>query len=866
MRVPLSWLREYADVPVGEPSREVATRLIRAGLEVETVHEAGADITGPLVVGRVLDFAEESHKNGKTVRWCAVDVGPELNLDRTDEGLDQPSRGIVCGARNFAVGDLVVVSLPGAVLPGGFAIAARKTYGHVSDGMICSARELGLGDDHDGIIVLDPGEGEPGDDAIELLHLRDDVLDIAVTPDRGYCLSIRGVAREAATAYGVPFRDPADVGLEPDGGLEPAVEAGRVERAESPESAESGESGEPGEGYPVRIDDTERCPVFVARTVTGFDPSAPSPRWLQRRVQLAGMRPISLAVDVTNYVMLELGQPIHGYDRYQLTGTIVVRRAVAGDTLTTLDGAERTLDPDDLLITDDSGPIGLAGVMGGGTTELSAATTSVVVEAAHFEATGIARTARRHKLPSEASKRFERGVDPQLPVAAAERVAQLLVELGGAKPEPGRTVAGAPPAPATVEIDADLPSRVVGVDYPAEEVSGLLAAVGARVTPLETGRLGVVAPSWRPDLTDPYDLVEEVARLRGYDAVPSVLPVAPPGHGVSFDQRLRRRVERALAGFGLIEAPSYPFVGEADLDALGLPADDPRRIALRLANPISEEQPLLRTTLLPGLLAALRRNVGRGATDVAVYESGLVFRPGPGERVVPPRLPVDRRPTDDELAALEAALPAQPRRIAVALCGAREPAGWWGPAREVTWADAIEAARVVADAAGVTLRVERDDHAPWHPGRCAALFAGDTLVGHAGELHPRVIAALGLPPRTVAAELELGRLGAVDAPVTAPAVSTFPVATQDVALVVASDVPAARVEAALRAGAGELLESVRLFDVYEGAQVGEGRKSLAYALRFRAPDRTLTVEETTAARDAAVALAAELTGAELRSS
>jgi phenylalanyl-tRNA synthetase beta chain len=778
----------------------------------------------------VLEFADETHSNGKTIRWCQVDVGA-----------DQP-RGIVCGAHNFATGDLVVVALPGAVLSGGFEISARRTYGHTSDGMICSAHELGLGDDHTGIIVLRPEEGSSGDDATEILHLRDEVLDMAVTPDRGYCLSIRGVAREVATAYGVPLHDPG-LGL------------GRHARAEAEAPA----------GYPVDVDDTDRCPVYVARTVTDLDVERRSPRWLQRRIQLAGMRPISLAVDVTNYVMLELGQPIHGFDRDALSGPIVVRRATPGEKLTTLDGAVRDLDPDDLLITDDTGPIGLAGVMGGESTEMGGSTRAIVIEAAHFEATGIARTARRHRLPSEASKRFERGVDPALPLVAATRVAEMLVEFGGATAEPGGTTVGSAPEPAAIEIDCDLPGQVVGVTYPPEEVAGRLAAVGGRVTPLEAGRLSVVPPTWRPDLTDPFDLVEEVARLHGYDAIPSVLPVAPAGRGITADQRRRRRLERAVAAAGYVEAPSYPFVGEHDLDALGLPADDARRTVLRLANPLSDEEPFLRTTLLPGLLATLRRNVGRGIPDVALFESGLVFRPGPGPLPAPPRLPVDRRPTDDEIAALLAAVPDQPRRLATAAAGDRSPAGWWGPAESFVWADAVEAARIVAAEAGVDLTVRRDEHAPWHPGRCAALYVGETLVGHAGELHPRVVEALGLPARTVAMEMEIDRLGAVDEPTPAPAVSTFPIATQDVALVVPAHVPAADVEAALRSGAGDLLESLRLFDVYEGAQVGEGRRSLGYALRFRAPDRTLTVEETTAARDAAVAEASRRTGAVLRS-
>jgi phenylalanyl-tRNA synthetase beta chain len=823
MRVPLTWLQEFVDLPPSESARDVAARLIRAGLEVETVDEVGTEVDGPLVVGRVLEFTEETHKNGKTIRWCQVDAGE-----------DEP-RGIVCGARNFATGDLVVVALPGAVLPGGFTISARKTYGHVSDGMICSARELGLGDDHTGILVLGGHEGAAGDDAAALLDLRDDVLDIAVTPDRGYALSIRGVAREVATAYGLPLRDPAHV---------PVTVSG--------------------DGYPVEIEDTERCPVFAARTVTGFNPGAESPRWLRRRVQLSGMRPISLAVDVTNYVMLELGQPIHGYDRDALRGPIVVRRARPGEKLTTLDGVVRDLDADDLLITDDSGPIGLAGVMGGETTEMGGSTTAIVIEAAHFEATGVARAARRHRLPSEASRRFERGVDPALPEVAAQRVADLLVELGGATAEPGGTLAGAVPQPATVQIGVDLPTRVIGVDFSPAEVAQRLAAVGARVTPVDSVGLLVTPPTWRPDLTDPFDLVEEVARLRGYDDIPSLLPVAPAGRGITFGQRLRRRIERAVAAAGYVEAPAYPFIGEADLDALQLPPDDPRRQVVRLANPLSDEQPYLRTTLLPGLLTTLRRNVGRGAVDLALHESGLVVRPGPDPLPRPPRLPVDRRPTAAEVAALEAALPRQPRRVAVVLCGDRSPGGWWGPARPVSWADAVAAARVVTDAAGVELTVRRDDHAPWHPGRCAALYVDGTLVGHAGELHPRVVEAFGLPARTCAMEIEIDRLGAADEPVPAPAVSTFPVATQDVALVVDAGIPAAEVEAALRAGAGNLLESLRLFDVYEGPQVGEGRRSLAFALRFRAADRTLTVEETTAARDAAVAEAAARTGAVLR--
>jgi phenylalanyl-tRNA synthetase beta chain len=374
----------------------------------------------------------------------------------------------------------------------------------------------------------------------------------------------------------------------------------------------------------------------------------------------------------------------------------------------------------------------------------------------------------------------------------------------------------------------------------------------------------VTVPSWRPDLTDPNDLAEEVIRLEGYENLPSTLPKLPSGRGLTESQKLRRRVGRALAGAGYVEVENYPFVGDAAFDELGLDADDPRRLTVKLANPLSDEEPALRTTLLPGLLGALRRNDRRGNHDLALFETGLVFRPS-GEEPAPPRLPVDRRPTDGEIAALNAALPRQPRQVAVVLSGAREQAGWWGNGYPAGWADAVEAARVIAREAGAELTVRKDQHAPWHPGRCAALYAGDALVGHAGELHPRVTMALGLPGRTSAMELDLDRLErASSGPVLAPKVSTFPVATQDVALVVDSSVPAADVESALRSGAGELLESLRLFDIFTGDQIGEGRKSLAYALRFRAPDRTLTAEEASAARDAAVSAASTRTGAVLR--
>lgn len=834
MRLPLSWLREH--VALGDrPVSEVSAGLVRLGIEVDSVEPVGADLTGPVVVGRVLSFEEFTASNGKTIRWCQVDVGAG-------------PRGIVCGAPNFAVDDLVVVALPGAVLPGDFAISARTTYGHVSDGMICSARELGLGDDHTGIMVLPPSSAPLGADAIELLELRDTVLDLETTPDRGYQMSVRGIARDLALAFDLPFIDPAAVAAPP-----PVYHGWYAYAPVAPPYRD---------GWPVEVEDPVGCDLFTAQVVTGLDPAAPTPLEIRRRLALSGIRSISLAVDVTNYVMLETGQPMHAFDRAKLSGPIVVRRARAGETLETLDGTRRPLDPDDLLVTDSSGPIALAGIMGGASTEIGAATTDVVLEAAHWQPATVSRGIRRHKLPSEASKRFERGVDPAVAAAALARAVSLLFRHGGAAAG-GVTVTGSGPAPVTITLAADLPGRVAGLPISAASAARRLIQIGCAVDEAPGGLLTVVPPSWRSDLIDPADLVEDVVRLEGYENIPSTLPTPPPGQGLTERQRARRSIGRALADFGLVEVLTYPFVAPSVWDELGLAEDDPRRHALRLVNPLSEAEPELRTTLLPGLLATVRRNVGRGLRDVALYETGLVFLPSDSPAPLP-SVGVSRRPTPDELAALAAGIPDQPTHVAVALTGSFEPAGWWGPARAAGWPDAIEAARVVAAAAGVALTVRAARQAPWHPGRCAALLAGDTVVGYAGELHPRVLAALELPDRTSALELDLDALG-IGGIVRAPALSNYPPALLDVALLVPVAVPAADVGAALRDGAGPLLESLRLFDVYaDEARLGPDVRSLAYALRLRAPDRTLTAEEAAEVRDAAVAAAAHRTGATLR--
>jgi phenylalanyl-tRNA synthetase beta chain len=824
MRAPLRWLREYAALPDDLDGRTLAEALISAGLEVETVDHVGEEITGPLVIGKVLAYEVEVHSNGKLIRWCQVDVGPHND--------DSGSRSVVCGAHNFEVGDVVVVALPGTVLPGRFAISARRTYGHSSDGMICSLKELGLGDDHTGILVLDEPGLAPGSDAVPVLDLREDVLDIAVTPDRGYCLSIRGIARESAQALDVAFTDPVD----------------RVVPVETTD------------GYLVELQ-SDACPLFVALTVSGIDPGRPSPRWLARRVQLAGMRSISLAVDITNYVMLETGQPIHAYDADLLDGPIVVRKAAEGEKLTTLDDVVRPLHTDDLLITDASGPIGLAGVMGGATTELSLSTRNVVIEAAHFDAMTIARTSRRHKLSSEASRRFERGVDPQASYAAAHRVAELLVEHAGGTLLAAETIRGTVPAQPSTTIADTLPTQILGTDVDHSSVVRLLEAIGATVTD-HGDSLTITPPSWRPDLKDPYDYVEEVGRLIGFDTIEPVVPTAPVGRGLTRSQRARRAINAALAARGFVEVLSFSFASIADLDAMGVPSDDQRRRLNKIVNPLSEASPYLRTSLLPGLFAAAVRNLSRGNDDLALFEAGSVFF-ADDPQTAAPRPPVTQRPSAEELTAIDRALGQQPRHLSAVLTGQWQPDSWEGPGVTAGWQQAIAFVEAAGLAIGLRLARRAAERPPWHPGRCAefTLPTGEGI-GYAGELHPEVCTAFGLPARTAAAEVDLDALIA-GAPTMGdiPTISGFPVAKEDVALIVDEDIPAAAVERALRAGAGPLLESIWLFDIYTGPQIGKAKKSLAYALRFRAADRTLTDAEAAEARDAAVAAAVERTGA-----
>jgi phenylalanyl-tRNA synthetase beta chain len=839
MRVPLSWLGEYVDLPGDATPESVMAELVKVGLEEEGAHRF--ELTGPIVIGQVLEFVDEPQSNGKTIRWCQVRVAPEGQM-AADGGADV--RGIVCGASNFFVGDKVVVCLPGSVLPGDFKIAARSTYGHISDGMIASARELTISDAHDGILRLQELGLDPkvGSDAFEILYLNETAAEVNVTPDRGYCFSIRGIAREYAHATGAEFRDPKSNAFINNGtGFDLTV------TDESP------------------IRNTPGTRRFVARVVKNVDPSRPTPPWMVARLKMAGMRSISLIVDITNYVMLELGQPTHAYDLDKLTGGITVRRAKAGETLKTLDGQVRKLDPEDLLITDQSGPIGLAGVMGGESTEVSATTKNVLVEAACFEPITIARSARRHKLPSEASKRFERGVDPMMADNAAARVVQLLEvhalgegdSVGAEFRELGE--------PESIWLPALFAQEFVGVEYSQDEIQRILVEIGCQVTAVDGG-YQVIAPSWRPDITHKTDLVEEVARIAGYDRIPSRLPVAPPGRGLTKRQHMRRTVVNSLAAAGHTEVLTYPFVGA---EANQWFSNGGPREVVQLANALQEDANQMRTAILPGLIDAAKRNLSRGFVDLAIFEEGSVFLPA--QKVSSSSLvPVGNQlPSASDLAGLNATIPAQPRHLAALFTGNRKAQQVNSPAVISDYQDAIHVARVAAKAVGLDLVLKQASPVGFHPGRTAELFVkhNDELVsmGFAGELDPKLAAENDLPRRVAAVEINLEALYAAAPNVQiSGAIGVMPAATQDLSLALDVATPASEVLAAIIEGAGELLEHVELVDDYRGTNLPEGQKSLTFALRFRASDRTLTQVEASEARDQAVALANQRFGATLR--
>jgi phenylalanyl-tRNA synthetase beta chain len=797
VRVPLSWLRELAPVP-GTPA-DVADACNRIGLVVEAVEEPGREIRG-VRVARILDVVP--HPDADKLRLADVDFG------------DGTTR-VVCGAPNIEPGQLVPFAPAGAELPGGFKLERRKIRGVVSDGMLCSARELGLGDDHAGILVLD-ADAPLGADVREVLGLDDAVLDLEITANRPDAMSIAGVARDLAAATGVPFTLP-----------EPVVTAGarRV-----PDLAT------------VVVEAPDRCPRYLAWTATVA--MGPSPAWMARRLVQAGMRPISNVVDVTNYVMLERGQPLHAFDRHLLAGGgIVVRVAADGERMTTLDGIERTFTPADLLICDgERVPQAIAGIMGGATSEVSDTTTEILLESAYFEPAGILRSSKRLGLRSDASARFERGIDPAGAHAAAARAMELLAQVAGSQADADPVdVYPAPVARARVTVRTSRVNAVLGTQLDRPTVHALLEPLGFEVDAQPDGdALAVTVPTFRPDVTREIDVVEEVARHHGYANIPTTVPRnGEVAGGLTPHQRARRAVKEALRGWGASEGMTFSLVAASDLERAGFPGT-----GIELENPLRAEESLLRTAILPGLLRAAAFNAAHGIPDVALFELGHVFLPPPPGQVLP-----DERD-----------------HVAGVLTG-REPRRPHEPDRPVDVHDAVGLVHVVRDALElVDLRIEQAADAPGlHPARAAAVLVDGAPVGWVGEVHPDVVVALDLPTPVVAFELRLDALLDArrrDRRYVAP--SRYPATNFDLAFVVPEAVAADAVRRTLVAAGGPLLETVRLFDVFRSEALGEGRRSLTSSLRFRAPDRTLTDEETATLRQACIDAVVAAHGAELR--
>ena len=811
MKVPLSWLREYA--PVRASAEEVAERLVNVGFEIDGIRHVGAPDAGAnhehFRIGRVLDFVQ--HPNADRLRLAHVDVGEE------------EARQIVCGAANFREGDTVVVAVPGAVLPGADRPLKRaKLRGEVSDGMMLSERELELSNEHDGIMVLTDGY-EVGSLLRDHLDLADAVLDVDITSNRGDCLSIYGLAREVAAAF--------DVDLAPMPGVEP----------------EATGSGHVADLVRVGIEAPERCYRFVAR---GFQDVTIGPSSLRMRARLAaaGMRPISNVVDITNYVMIGLGNPLHAYDATRIAGGVLTARmARENEVLTTLDGRERRLSADMLVIADADGPSGVAGIMGGEHSEISGDTSTVVIEAANFERAGIMRTARTLALRTEGSNRWEKGVDPYLADQAARWAAELMVE------------AGARAVPGTLDEIALLPGRdrvvlrdgrvrdVTGVDVPVDVARHALGRLGFEPERADGG-LATRIPTWRRlDTTREIDLVEEVARLHGLDHVPVSLPSrsATVGGGLDPSQRRRRQVADALAGAGLHELQTITLVELDEPERYGLDDDDARRAVVTLANPLTAEYAALRTSLVPSLLRAVRSNRAVGRVDVHVFETSHTYHPRP-----------------------DAPLPHEPWRVAAVLAGRLGGSGWHGAGPEADAFVVKGVLEVLLGRLGVEATYEPVRRGHLHPGRAARVLVGGDEVGELGELHPRTAERFDVAGRVALFELDLDALLAHVPPLhRAPVVPDLPPVRQDIAVVVAADVPAAQVLTVAREAGGDLLRDAAVFDVYRDAErLGPDRVSLAVRLTFRADDRTLTEDEASVARIAVVDALRDRLGAELRGS
>jgi phenylalanyl-tRNA synthetase beta chain len=801
MRVPLSWLADHVDVDV--PAATLAEKLTFAGVEVETIHRVGDDLAG-ILTARVLEV--DQHPGADRLVLVRIEAGGE-------------DRSVVCGARNFAPGDVVPWAAPGAKLPGGVEIGRRTVRGAVSDGMLASARELGVFEDHSGILVLPP-DTPVGVDVVEAVGLRDSVLDLKTAPNRGDVLSMRGVAREVAVALGKELK-PLDLTV-PERG---------------PAAAELAS---------VAVEDTEGCPLYTARVVQGLDAARPAPLWMARRLYLYGQRPLGAVVDVTNYLLLDQGQPLHAFDLDRVPGRrILVRRAADGETLRTLDGRDRRLTGLDTVITSGEQVLALAGIMGGEDSEVRPGTGDVLLESAHFPPAAVRRTMRRLGMSTEGGQRWARGVDPAGAGPVCDQAARLMADLAGGTVAAGRLEAGPGVGEReTIRLDWARSSARLGAPADPEFAAAHLRSVGCRTEVTDRRTVLAVPPSWRFDLEIWADLEEEVARGWGYDQLPATLPAAAGGR-LSDAQRLRRQAREVLAGMGVTEAQTWPFLSQAAFDRLGLPPGDPRRQTLRLANPLSEEAPELRTTLLPGLAEVAGRNLAGGLDGVAVYELGAVFLPDPD-------------PGKE--------LPAEPLTLGILLAG-QAPAGRHDdPRRPFDFADAkglVEGLVAALGVPGVGYRAEEPP--PYHPGRCAAVLLENLPVGVLGQLHPRVAAACELPAAAFAVELELAPLLAA-VPKLRPAAtpSPYPELSFDVAFLVPPGVAAASLEAVLREAGGELLARLTLFDAYQGPPLPPGHRNLAYRVALQADDRTLTDADGAATRDRMAALAGDRLQAVLR--
>jgi phenylalanyl-tRNA synthetase beta chain len=800
MRVPLSWLADHVDLG-GVPAAVLADRLTFAGIEVERIDQVGEDIAGVLTA-RVLDV--RPHPGADRLWLVTVEAGGE-------------PREVVCGAHNYAPGDVVPWAPPGAKLPAGLEIGRKQVRGVTSDGMLASARELDIFDDHTGILVLPP-DTPVGADLRDEVGLRDTVLDVKTALNRGDVLSMRGIAREAALVLGTELR-PLEFTVPEEG---PAAEGLAT----------------------VETRDPEGCPLYLARVVEGLDAARPAPLWMARRLYLYGQRPLGAVVDVTNYLLLDQGQPLHAFDLDLVPGQrIVVRRARDGERLRTLDGRDRIMDSGDTLITSGEEPLAIAGIIGGETTEVRASTRRVLIESAHFPPQGVRRTMHRLGISTEGGQRWARGVDPAGAAAVCDQAAALMARLAGGTVASGRLQAGpgVPPREA-IRLDWRRSARRLGAPEEASFAAEQLASVGCEVSVPDPATVIAVPPTWRFDIEQWADLEEEVARRWGYEHIPMTLPPAAGGLLTS-EQRLRRHTREVLAGMGLTEVLTYPFLSQADLDRLELDPDDDRRRTLRVRNPLSEERPELRTTLLPGLAEVAARNLAKGVAGVAAYEIGAVFLPQ-GEGL----------------------LPAEPRMLGVVLAGRRQAGRFDDPSPPVDFADAKGIVEGLAGALGVhDVSYEPAATMPFHPGRCAAVRLGEVTIGMVGQLHPRVAAALDLPATSFAVELELTPLLEA-APTTLPArtPSPYPELAFDVAFIVPPGVTAQALQDTLAEAAGELLARLTLFDAYQGDPLPPGHRNLAYRVVLQAPDRTLSDADAAAVRERMERLASQRLGATLR--